>query len=318
MELLPRIYLKNALNFTRNYSPATPGYYSDIANWNPNVTISLPRLLFMGLSGGGGLQSGWSNTDEKENIKGQFLNTYTTNATLVADIAPRGALQLTLAQNFARQLNKNKTLPHEGITTDSLAINLLSTLGPLTIRSSTNYDMLDDSPPIKNIQDRFSLLATNATMSYNEYSLYANSGYSIYANMIKNTDFNFVMGDREKSLWSLNLGTTYVNNLINASGYPQLDVKDTFYFNTGLNFAFTEEFSVGATRQYDMIAKRLMSHSYSAVWHLHCWDATFSWSKRQDNVEEVFFSINISALPQYKLTKPTTIAPAINPQLGTP
>ncbi len=317
LEILPRLYLKNSLNFTRNYSLSTPGYYSDNAGWNPNLTLSLPRLLFMSLSGGAGLQSNWSNSDEKSHIKGEFLNTYTTNATLVMDIAPRGVLQLTLSQNLAKQINKNKSMLHTGITADSLAINMSSMLGMLTIRANTTYDMLDDSPPIKNIQDRFSLLALNATMNYNEYSLYANSGYSIYANMVKNTDVNFAMGDKEKSLWSMNLGTTYVNNLIDTRGYPQLNIKDTFYFNTGLNFAFTDEFSIGATRQYDMITKRLMDHSYSVTWHLHCWDASFSWSKRQDNVEEVYFSINISALPQYKLTKPTTIAPSINPQLGT-
>jgi len=316
-EILPRLYLTNSLNFTRSLISGDLGSYDDNATMNPNLTISLPRLLIMSLSGGGGFRANWSNSDEKKDIKGEFLNTYTENSNLVVDLAPRGMVQVALAQNFARQINKNINMIHEGITTDSLNFSATGNFGALTLRSNTTYDMLSDWTQVRNYKDRFSLLNTTASMYFNEYSFYANSGYSIFAAMIKNIDLSFAMGDRDKSLWSMNMATTYVNNLIDSRGYPQQNIKDTLYFTTGFNFAFTEEFTVGVQRRYDLINKQLLDHSYSLIWHLHCWDASFSWSKRQDNVEEVNFSVNISALPQYKLTKPATIAPSINPQLGT-
>ena len=121
----------------------------------------------------------------------------------------------------------------------------------------------------------------------------------------------------EKGLWALRAETNFVNNLIGTTGFPATSVlQDQFSFTTALTFAFTEDFKITVGRKYDLIDKDLTSHIYTINWMIHCWEANFSWSKRSDGAEEIFFAMNISAVPRFRVSKPSSAALNYNQLLG--
>ncbi len=96
---------------------------------------------------------------------------------------------------------------------------------------------------------------------------------------------------------------------------PELNrPSDVLSFNTGFTFAFTDEFKVTIARQFDLIEKKLTSYNCSATWFVHCWEASISVSQTTGGVQDIFFSIFISALPEARFNKPTDVSPGYDYQ----
>jgi hypothetical protein len=312
-QLLPRIYYNHSFSATRIFD-SLANAYDDSGTWSSALQLSLPPLSIASLSGNAGFSSFWQNS-EKDKKWGSLLNNANLSETLSLNFVP-GLFNLSLTHTYSKQLNKNKDLAYTGIMSNILSPSLLLSVGNLRVNANTTYDMRKNSYEVINDRDRFSMLNVYANTSVAGAYFTANSTYSIFANQIKSTAVGFNLSDTEKSLWSFAANTSFVSNLVDASGHTQTGVADSLTFDTGLSFALTEEFRVSIARGYDFMTKKLVSHSYGLNWYVHCWEADVTWTKREDNVEEIFFSIFISALPEFKLNKPSTAAPNYNLLFG--
>jgi len=325
-QIIPFFYYRNSANLSRTYNVAEDYYYKT-ANISPGISFNLPRFYIFTFNTGVNFNGSWTHIDNfgtngdisriDQPHGGNWLVSYSNNELLQIDLVPPGYLKLTLNHTFSRQLNKRELMKYEGITSNQINGNLYANLGPFVFNANTSYDLLKTRDEVINDRDRFSLLNMSASLNLSGNYFSAQSSYSIFANMIKSLNMNYSMSDGINGQWSVAAGTTFVNNLIDTSGhFVDYTVKDVIYFNTSISYAFTKEFRVSMSRWYDLIEKDLKEHSYSINWFLHCWEAYITWTKRQDNVEEIFFSIFISALPQYKFNKPSTATPSYNLQFG--
>lgn len=159
--------------------------------------------------------------------------------------------------------------------------------------------------------DKMSMINFNLYSSARDLYFSSSGIYSPYVNTIKSLNLNFDVKDMgPKALWDVGVYTNFVNNVIDYTGFNAVTrTPDVLTFGTSMAFDFTPEFRLTVAREYDLISKKLNSHVYTVTWHLHCWDASGSWTKRLDNEEEIFFTINISAIPQAAFNKPSTAAP---------
>jgi len=308
-QILPRVYFNHSLNYSRTL-PSKEQDYNDYAVYVPNIQVSLPPLGPLSLSGGSGFNSRWENA-ERDKKWGAFYNSMTSSETMSLNLLP-GIFNTTVSHSFARLLNKADKLPHTGITSNSLSASAGLNIMNLRVSASTGYNMLLDREEVENDKDRFSMVNISASTNLEGAYFSANGIYSIFANRIKSLSSGFGLSDKNNSIWTIAAHTNFISNQIDYNERPQQGVPDVLTFDTGFTFNVTEEFKVSATRSYDLINKSLSSHSYSITWFVHCWEAYFTWSKRADGVEDVYFTIYISALPQFKINKPSSAAPNYN------
>jgi hypothetical protein len=142
---------------------------------------------------------------------------------------------------------------------------------------------------------------------------------SIISQQIKNISMEFALNDPSKNqLWRISANTGFINNLIDASGHPSSGAKisDSIIFNVALSFKIAEHFDISIYRYYDLIEKTLKEQNIALTWYIHCWRADFNWSTRQDNVSQFGFTISISAVPQFRFSKPTTAVPDYMNMIG--
>ncbi|MBN2753916.1 MAG: LPS-assembly protein LptD [Candidatus Goldbacteria bacterium] len=308
-QILPRVYYNHSFNYSRTL-PLMETEYNDYAVFVPNLQLSLPPMGPASFSASAGLNSRWENA-EKDRKWGAFYNSMTSSETLSLNFFP-GLLNTTISHSFARLLNKADKLPYTGITNNSLSANAGFSLSNLRLTASTTYNLLPDRHEVENDRDRFSMLNLNASTNLEGAYFSANGTYSIFANRIKSLSSGFSLSDKNNNIWTVAAHTNFVSNQIDYNERLQSGVPDVITFDTGFSFSLTEEFKVSATRSYDLVNKQLYSHSYSITWFVHCWEAYFTWSKRQDGVEDVYFTIYISALPEFKVNKPSSAAPNYN------
>ena len=313
MQILPRVYYTHSLTYGRVYNAPLGGYYSDSAQFLPGVSISLPSLYVMSFSANAGLTSNWQNTNEREKsfFNGDLLNSLRTSETASIDILPYGFLRGNVVHSYQKQLNKLEGLPHAGITANSLNLSLNGGAGFFSFSSNATYDLL--TVTAKNGYDVEKLSMVNIYANTTGSDVYFSAGglYSPYANMVKSLAFSFSLKDTgAANLWGLSMMTNYVNNILDPTGHVALTrVPDTMTLNSTLNFNFTPEFGFSINRQYDLALKQLTSESYSAIWHLHCWEASISYSKLPNQVASYYFTVFISAIPAMRFNKPSTAAP---------
>lgn len=300
------LYYSHDTYFNRGYN-GLAGYYYDNANISPRLTLSLPRLWIFSLSGNASLSAGWLNDEKPEAVPGGVWTVTQGNGeTLMADLLPFGWLTASVSHSMAKQLNRLTELKYSGYTSNMLTANVYGTLGILRYSGTATYNMLPSRAEVINDLDRFSLLSLTSSASYNEYSLSAQSSYSIFSNAVKSIGITAQLSDTQKNFWNAFFSTNYINNKLDATGHKMVTaLPDTIYFSTGVTFNFTDEFSVSAYRNYDLMQISLLDQRYTVNWHLHCWEASASWAKRRDAVEEIFFTIYIQAVPQFKIDKST-------------
>jgi hypothetical protein len=262
------------------------------------------------------LSSAWENLNENKKgfIAGDFVNSLTAGENASVDLLPNGYLKANLSHSYSKKLNKLDGVPHAGITSNMASIALSGGTGIINLNANATYDLLTDTAKTGFDVQRLSMISFSAYTGSGDVYFNSNGSYSPYANMIKNLSLSLGIRDMgPKSIWSFSMATNFVNNILDPTGREALiRLPDTMTFDTTLNFNFTPEFSFTVSRQYDLIIKSLTSQIYTASWHIHCWEANISWSKRIDNVEEYFFTVFISAIPEAKFNKPATSAPDYN------
>ena len=95
-------------------------------------------------------------------------------------------------------------------------------------------------------------------------------------------------------------------------------VDDNITYSTAFSFSFTPDLKVSVFRQYDLVQKSLIQQTYALTWYIHCWQVDFSWSKMSDNVEQLFFTISLAAVPEFRFSKPSTAMPDyMNTMMGS-
>jgi len=317
MQLIPFLYYNHAMMLNRTYN-RQGDHYSDAGTLGPRLTLNSPKLPVVAVSGNAGLNVSWKKENEKDEGWGDVVNSLNTSENLRISILPSNHLDAVFTHSYAKQLNK---FDGDGITGNNLNARLNGGYGTFNFSASTNYNLLAKRETLLNGSDldRFSLLGFNANFSHNYYYLSASGSYGMPANQIKNLTFNFRVSDPgQGKLWSIGAYTSFINNLLDFRGHPQSGVEDSTTFGTTIGFNFWEDFNISMTRSYDMQQKILTSHAYNIRWHIHCWEAALSWSKNNSNAEQIFFSIYLSAAPQFKFDKPASpTAPVFDTLLNT-
>ena len=319
-QILPRIYYSHSVSLSRAYDVGLGDYYTDTGTFAPMLAISAPYMYILSLSANAGLSAQWLNSNDKQSgfFGGDLTNSLTTNESASLDIIPGGFLRAQLTHSYAKMLNRLDGVPHAGITTNMISAVVTGGFGPINLNVSSTYNLLSDTAKSGFDVDKMSMINFNLYSSARDLYFTSSGIYSPYVNTIKNLNLNFDVKDMgPKALWDVGVYTNYVNNVIDYTGFNAVTrTPDVLTFGTSMTFNFTPEFLFTVAREYDLISKKLNSHVYTATWHLHCWDASASWTKRLDNEEEIYFTINISAIPEAKFNKPTTASPDMSPLTG--
>ena len=332
--LFSKLMYSHTVGLTRRYIVGG-NYFKDDGYLRPVLATSFNLLSFpvltSAISGNMNFSSDWNNIEkppgeltpaEREVSSNILKNSVGTSENFNITFAlPASAVRFMAAENlghyFSRQLNEAETLPHMGIISNSLNGSFNSTIGILNFTANGTYDLLSDKAQLEDEKDRFSPVYLTAYMNYHEFNLSASSSYIVYADMMKNLSISLGISDVEKSLWSINATTSYVNNLIDGRGRPTLNVKDSITFSNYITLALTKEFNVSMAQVYDLTEKRITAQNYSLVWHVHCWDVSLNYTITPYADSTVpggyrdkpsyAFGINITAFPQHKLTKTDTV-----------
>ncbi|MBP7793204.1 MAG: LPS-assembly protein LptD [Candidatus Goldbacteria bacterium] len=314
INLIPFLYYSHNLDFTRTYLPLDDDY-SYNGTFSPRVSMNTPKLMnFMAFSGNLALSSLWKKNSEKEKGWGDNTSSINTTENVNLNIIPRGILDSNITHLFSKQISKTEGLPKDGITSNQITSSLSGRYGIFNYYASTSYNMLKTADELYNNSelDRFSFLNLNGSIRYTMYYLGVNSLISIISQQIKNVSLDFALTDVSRNqLWKISASADFVNNLINAGGYPVIGsrIPDSITFSTALTFKITDLFDVSIYRKYDLMDKKIMEQNVALTWYVHCWRADFTWGVRQDNVSQFGFTISISAVPQFRFSKPTTAVP---------
>ncbi|MCX8093591.1 MAG: hypothetical protein N3E50_05440, partial [Candidatus Goldbacteria bacterium] len=319
--IIPYLYYSQNLNFQREYIPQKFDYsYSGL--FTPRVTINTTRIFdFITISGNLSLTSEWKKYSEKESGWGENLSSINTGENINLNIFTNGLLNLNMAHNFSKQISKTEGLPKKGVKTNLITSSLTGSYGIISYGMSASYNMLKAKDELYNNSelDRFSFLNIYSNIRYTLYSLSVNSMVSIFSQQVKNISIDFGLRDFSKNqLWSVTALINFINNLIDANGYPVTGnrISDSLTFRTGMTFKIFEYMDISFYRNYDLIEKKLIEQSAALTWYIHCWQADFNWAVRQDNISQFGFTISISAVPQFRFSKPTTAIPDFMNMIG--
>ncbi|MFW6210934.1 MAG: hypothetical protein ACOC4H_02315, partial [bacterium] len=289
-------------------------YYFNTGKFESKLTYTVPAVGIMSLTGRGGMSGNWEYKEKHDTFPGDWLLSANISETLRINIVP-GYMNLTLTHSMAKQMNDNANMKYTGITSNTIGIRAYAGLGSFNINVNTAYNMLLDREELKHRSDleRFSNIAATGSGNWGMFRLNVSGGYNMYANSIKNLNTRVYLNDEKMQQWSVAAGASFVNNLIDGSGYQtENPVSDNMKFDMMMNFALTEEFWFSISRTYDLMTKELDTHSYSVKWYVHCWEADVSWIKRKDGIEDINFSVFIRAMPGQKFNKPSSTAPNYN------
>jgi len=320
------MYYNHTAGLTRNYEGTITNtvdrgdYYSYSGSFAPRITMSFPKTGFATLSGNADLSSGWTKHNENDDGWGEVISTVNTSETLNMEIMTGGRLNASVIHGYTKQLDKFEDLQYDGITKNSISLSLSGGYGIFDFRLSTLYDMKAPNSELldKNDMARFSLLSITSNLRHSRFLLTFSSFYSLFSNQLKSFALTFSTNSVDKAdLWSIKATTSYTNNLMDASGFPlAAPTDDAISFITSFTFKLTDEFDIGISREYDLKNKDLKTHNYNVTWHLHCWEAQFNWSERSDGVRNIFFTAYITAIPDFKISKPSTATPDFQQFIG--
>jgi lipopolysaccharide assembly outer membrane protein LptD (OstA) len=321
-QLFPFFYYNHSINLSRSYqcvtcTSASKVEYSDVGSFAPGIQINTPKIGFATLSTSAGFKSSWTKRETKTDEGwGELLNFVNTSETLQLDIIPGGHMQGQLSHSYAKQMNKITGLLHDGISSNLLTGSLSGGLDTFSFTAGMTYDMLANRSELFRPEDlyRFSLLNLNGSFRQDVYDMTASSAVSVYTGQVKSTNLNLSLIDNSpKKLWSVSAIAGFINNRLDAAGHSLtptvIPQDDSLTFSTLFAFAFTPDFQVSVYRGYDLTQKILLSQSYALTWFVHCWQADFSYTKRQDGKEEYFFTVSIAAIPEFRVSKPSSAMP---------
>ncbi len=321
LNIIPQLYYSHKFDFQRNYQPFDKDY-SYNGTFAPRLSANTPKIFnFLTLSGDISLSSSWNKNSEKESGWGENISSIKTNENFNLNILPRGILDSNLSHSYSKQISKTEGLPKEGVTANLITSSLSGVYGIFNYNVNTTYNMLKTKDELYNNSelDRFSFLNLNGSIRYTMYYFSINSMASIISQQVKKISMNFAINDLSgKQLWRVSANTDFINNLIDSAGYPVSGTRlpDSIVFNTALSFRVSDLFDVSIFRKYNLTVKSLEEQSIALIWYIHCWRADFNWSTRQDNVSQFGFTISISAVPNFRFSKPTTAVPDYMNMIG--
>lgn len=321
LNIIPHLYYSHGFDFSRTYLPLEQDY-SLSGNFASGLSVNTPKLMnFMTLSGNLSLSSLWKKNNEKEQGWGDNTSSVNTRENLNLNIIPQGILDSNIIHSFSKQISKTEGLPKEGVTSNLISSSLSGRYGIFNYSASTSYNILKNKDELYNNSelDRFSFLNLNGNIRYTLYYFNINAMISIISQQIKNISTEIALNDISKEqLWRISAHTVFVNNLIDAGGHPITGSKipDSVSFGLALAFKVSEHFDISIYRYYNLTEKSITEQSIALTWYIHCWRADFTWSSRQDNVSQFGFTISISAIPQFRFSKPTSAIPDYMNMIG--
>jgi lipopolysaccharide assembly outer membrane protein LptD (OstA) len=214
---------------------------------------------------------------------GRWSEFYTTNATY----------------SLSKKLNNLlPTDPADGISTNLLSAYMEFTAGSLLrARTSTSYDFTvqgTSGSKLNYINQQFYFTPLT------QFDYLAIVDYSVQANAIK--DFNSVLDYKStKDLWRFRISGNYVDPNVSNSGYINQGVSPpetpTFEIAGEVDLALFTNYRISALETYDCTNAVFESRSISLYRDLHDWEAQIGYSDDPTNGEQLFFTLNLKALP---------------------
>jgi lipopolysaccharide assembly outer membrane protein LptD (OstA) len=214
---------------------------------------------------------------------GRWSEFYTTNATY----------------SLSKKLNNLlPTDPADGISTNLLSAYMEFTAGSLLrARTSTSYDFTvqgTQGSKLNYVNQQFYFTPLP------QFDYLAIVDYSVQANAIK--DFNSVLDYKStKDLWRFRISGNYVDPNVSNSGYINQGVSPpetpTFEIAGEVDLALFTNYRISALETYDCTNAVFESRSISLYRDLHDWEAQVGYSDDPTNGEQLFFTLNLKALP---------------------
>ncbi len=216
---------------------------------------------------------------------GRWSEFYTTNVTY----------------SFTKKLNNLlPTDPADGISSNLLSAYMTFTGGSVfRAQTGTSYDF----------GNQYSV--QGARLSYLNQQLYLTPStqfdylaildYSVQANALK--DLNSVLDYKSaKDLWRFRLSGNYVDPNVSNTGYVSQGQPPTFEIAGEVDLALFTNYRLSALETYDCTNATFESRSISLYRDLHDWEAQIGYSNDPVNGEQIFFTLNLKALPGRPLT----------------
>jgi lipopolysaccharide assembly outer membrane protein LptD (OstA) len=262
-----KIFLKTQTFYTRI---ALDEAYQDISD--VGVTVGTGSA---GDTGSVNASSTWS---------GRWTEFFTTNATY----------------SFTKQLNNLTPFdPADGITSNFLQASM-QFIGGSLMRDTigTSYDFT-----VRGVPQGAKLNYLNEQFYFTplpQFDYLAIIDYSVQANAIK--DFNSVLDYKStKDLWRFRISGNYVNPNVSNTGYINQSVTPpetpTFEIAGEVDLALFTNYRISALETYDCTNATFISRSISLYRDLHDWEAQIGYSNDPTNGEQLFFTLNLKALP---------------------
>src|ERR1700677_796242 len=262
-----KIFLKTQTFYTRI---ALDEAYQDVSD--VGVTVGTGSA---GDTGSVNASSTWS---------GRWTEFFTTNATY----------------SFTKQLNNLTPFdPADGITSNFLQTSMQFIAGSLMRDTiGTSYDFT-----VQGVPQGAKLGYVNEQFYFTplpQFDYMAIVDYSVQANAIK--DFNSVLDyNSTKDLWRFRITGNYVNPNVSNTGYITQGVLPvqlpTFEIAGEVDIALFTNYRISALETYDCTNAVFESRSVSLYRDLHDWEAQIGYSNDPINGEQLFFPLNLKALP---------------------
>ena len=262
-----KIFLKTQTFYTRI---ALDEAYQDVSD--VGVTVGTGSA---GDTGSVNASSTWS---------GRWTEFFTTNATY----------------SFTKQLNNLTPFdPADGITSNFLQTSMQFIAGSLMRDTiGTSYDFT-----VQGVPQGAKLGYVNEQFYFTplpQFDYMAIVDYSVQANAIK--DFNSVLDyNSTKDLWRFRITGNYVNPNVSNTGYITQGVLPvqlpTFEIAGEVDIALFTNYRISALETYDCTNAVFESRSVSLYRDLHDWEAQIGYSNDPINGEQLFFTLNLKAIP---------------------
>jgi len=237
----------------------------------------------VGVTQGAGASGSTNSLNVSSTWAGRWSEFYTTNATY----------------SFSKKLNNLlPTDPADGISANLLSAYMEFTAGSLIrARTSTSYDFT-----VQGVQGA-KLNYVNQQFYFTplpQFDYLAIVDYSVQANAIK--DFNSVLDYKStKDLWRFRISGNYVDPNVSNTGYVNQGVfppeTPTFEIAGEVDLALFTNYRISALETYDCTNAVFESRSISLYRDLHDWEAQIGYSNDPTNGEQLFFTLNLKALP---------------------
>jgi lipopolysaccharide assembly outer membrane protein LptD (OstA) len=238
----------------------------------------------VGITQGAGSAGNTSSVNANTTWAGRWSEFYATNATY----------------SFSKKLdNLLPTDPADGISTNLLSAYMEFTAGSLLrARTSTSYDFTVQGAPqgakLNYLNEQFYFTPLP------QFDYLAIVDYSVQANAIK--DFNSVLDYKStKDLWRFRISGNYVDPNVSNTGYINQGVSPpetpTFEIAGEVDLALFTNYRISALETYDCTNAVFESRSISLYRDLHDWEAQIGYSNDPTNGEQLFFTLNLKALP---------------------